>query len=225
MKKVWYTVFEGDLITLKGGGVSKYDDAVFKEATKTGDWLQRLQLMTSNSAKCKSAEFPVNHYALVDGSNLIDVGKDVDVLIISWRPKAIEMGEEIITVFDPTTPEFARIQAKSDEKDSGCMFGIEFLVWVPVQKVFATFFLGSKSSRREAAAVKALCRNAATLKSHLIETKKFSWQSPCVTACSNKLEMPDMDKLEKENEKFINPPVSETQTADAAEAKATSRER
>ena len=66
MKKVWYTVFEGDdLITLTGSAVEKYDDDQFALATKAGDWLQRLQLMTANSEKCKRGEFAINHYAPV----------------------------------------------------------------------------------------------------------------------------------------------------------------
>jgi hypothetical protein len=224
MKKVWLSVFEGELIPADVTGVQKSDDA-FALATKTGDWLQRLQLMTSNSKKCKDGSFPVNNYALVDGSNLTDLGKTVDVLVITWRPKAIEMGEEIITIYDPADPEFKRIQVKADIKDSGCMFGIEFLVWVAEQKLFATFFMGGKSSRREAPNVKALMRKAATLKSHLIKGKTFDWQSPCVTVCSTPFDTPDIEALKEEVEKFNNPPKSDIEAASDAETDATGRDR
>jgi len=227
-KKIWKAKFGGELIpqdALGGTSVVKHDDEIFALATKTGDWLPRLQLMTSNSDKCKDGSFPVNHYALIDGSNYTDVGETVDVLVITWRPKAIEMGDEIITVYDPKHPEFERIQLKSDEQDSGCMFGIEFLVWMATKKQFATFFMGSKSSRREAPNVKALLRKAATLKSHMIEGKKYKWQSPCVTPCSTPFETPSIEDLKAEVEKFNNPPQTEVQTADAGEKEATSRER
>jgi len=227
--KFWKNVFDGELIPVDAiqseNSVVKHDDDAFSLATKTGDWLPRLQLMTSNSEKCKDGSFPVNNYALVDGSNFTDLGQSVDVLVITWRPKAIEMGEEIITVYDPKNPLFEKIQLKSDEKDSGCMFGIEFLVWVAAQKQFATFFMGSKSSRREAPNVKALLRKAATLKSHLIEGKKYKWQSPCVTPCSTPFDTPEIDALKEEVNKFNNPPETDVQTVDAAEADATSRER
>ena len=226
MKKVFISVFDGDLIKLDSGAeLAKVDDSAFDQATKTGDWLSRLQLMTSNSEKCKRGEFPANHYAMVDGSNVIDLGESVDVLLITWRPKAIEMGDEIITVYDHEHDEFARISAKAGEKDSGCMFGPEFLVWVPSQGKYATFFMGSKSSRREAPNVKALLKNAATLKSHLIETKKHSWQSPCVSPCSTAFDLPEMDSLNEEAKKFVSEKAVETTTADEAETDATTRER
>ena len=228
MKKVWKSVFEGELIpagAIDDAGLVKHDDDVFALATKTGEWLPRLQLMTSNSEKCKDGSFPVNHYAVIDGSNYTDLGDSVDCIPITWRPKAIEMGDEIITVYDPKNSEFERIQIKSDEQDSGCMFGIEFLVWIAQSKQFATFFMGSKSSRREAPNVKALLKKAATLKSHLIEGKKYKWQSPCVTACSTPFDTPTIEQLKEEVEKFNNPPATDVQTADEAEADATSRER
>lgn len=232
MKKSWISVFEGEvaegeMIPVVAGenGLVKYDDEAFDIASKAGDYLPRLQLLTSNSEKCKDGSFPVNHYALVNGSNLTDLGDSVDVLVITWRPKAIEMGDEIITVYDPTDAEFERIQVKSDEKDSGCMFGIEFLVWCAGAKQFATFFMGGKSSRREAPNVKALLRKAATLKSHLIEGKKYKWQSPCVTVCSTLFDPPSLEALKKEVDKFNNPPANVVEAADAAEADATNRDR
>ena len=48
-----------------GSGVQKYDDDTFKEVVTSGGYLARLQLMTSQSNKCKSGDFPINHYALV----------------------------------------------------------------------------------------------------------------------------------------------------------------
>ena len=222
--KIWTSVFSEALIPADAA-LSKYDDAAFSSATKSGEWLPRLQLMTSSAEKCKRAEFPTNHYALVDGSNFIDIGTTVDVLVITWRPKAIEMGDEVITVYDPSNPEFARIQELSDVKDSGCMFGVEFLLWVASQGRFATFFMGSKSARRESANVKALMKKAATLKSSLIETKKYSWQSPCVSPCSTPFDPPNLDALMVEVKKFNNPESVDVKTATPDEAAATSRER
>jgi len=223
----WRPVFDGaDLITLPGDtGVSKYGDEAFALATKVGDYLPRIQLMTSQSTKCKKKEFPIDHYALVQGQNFIDLGESVDVLVIAWRPKAIEIGDEIISVFDPKDTEFERIQLQSDVKDSGCMFGPEYLMWVPTQKQFATFFMGSKSSRRESPSVKALLKNAATLKSHLIETKKYSWQSPIATPCSTPFDMPGADDLIKQVTKFNNPPKQEIEKIDEATADSQERDR
>ena len=82
-----------DLVTLpEGGAVVVQDDEVFKEATQSGDYLPRLQLMTSNSKICKDGQFTINHFAIVRDQNHQDVGESVDILVIAWRAKAIEIG-------------------------------------------------------------------------------------------------------------------------------------
>lgn len=59
-----------ELVTLEGlsgnAPVAKYSDDDFDEM-KTSSFLARLQLMTANADKCKKGEFPVNHYAVVEG--------------------------------------------------------------------------------------------------------------------------------------------------------------
>ena len=204
------------------GGLTKFDDAAFKDITKSGDYIPRLQLMTSNSKQCKSGDFPTNHYAFIRDQNFQDLGETLDVLLVTWRAKALEMGEQVISVFDMASEEFKRIQEKSAEQDSGCMYGPEFLVYLPGLKEFATFFCGSKSARREAANIKALLTKPATLKSKFIETKRYSWFTVCATPCSTPFDPPDLDALRKIVEKFNNPPVSQIEAAPEEE---TDRER
>lgn len=195
------------------GELAKYGDDVFSATAASGDYLPRLQLMTAASEKCKSGVFPINHYALIRDQNYIDLGESIDVLIVTWRPKALEIGDEVISVFKPDHPEFQRIQAKSSEQDSGCMYGPEFLMYIPAQKSFATFFCGSKSSRRESPNIRALMTKAATLKSRFVETKKYKWYTPSVTSCSTPFEMPDMEDLKKSVDKFNNPPETTVEVA------------
>jgi len=196
------------------GGLAKYSDDIFASTTKSGDYLPRLQLLTSASEKCKSGEFPINHYAVIRDQIFDDLGEAVDILVVTWRPKALEIGDEVISVFKPEHPEFKRIQDKSGEQDSGCMYGPEFLVYIPAKKVFATFFCGSKSSRREAPAIKALLTKAATLKSKKIETKRYTWFAPAVVGCSTPFETPNIEDLKKAVEKFNNPPETVIETVD-----------
>jgi len=189
---------------------SKYSDEDFDKSASGGGFLPRVQLMTSNSAKCKSGDFSVNHYALIQDQKFDDLGKNVDVLIVDWRPKALETGEAVISVFDPNDDEFARIQERSlNEKDSGCMFGPEYLVWIPSVKRFATFFMGTKSSRREAGAVKARMHKAATLGSQKCKNASYEWFAPECQACSTPFEMPNKSELAEVVEKFRNPPKPE----------------
>lgn len=209
----------GELINVGSMNLTpaKYSDDDFASAASGGGgFMARLQLLTSNSAKCKAGEFPTNHYALVDGQDFQDVGKNVDVLIVDWRPKALETGENVISSFDPGDPEFQRIQEKSGEANSGCMYGPEFLVYVPSAKKFASFFMGTKSSRREAGNVKAKMHQAATLGSQKIETSKFSWFAPKASACSTPFDVPSAEDLSEVIEKFRNPPKNEVETVEDA---------
>ena len=199
------------------GDLTKFDDDVFKSTTKSGDFLPRLQLMTANSDKCKKKEFEQNHYAFIRDQNFQDIGESVDCLIVTWRPKAIEIGDQIISCFDSNHDEFKRIQEKSAEQDSGCMYGPEFLIYIPHLKEFATFFCGSKSSRREAPNIRALMTKPATFKSRFVETKKYSWQTPVVVTCSTPFEGPDLELLRKIVDKFNTPPQTEVEVAPETE--------
>ena len=197
----------------KGGAIATQDDDAFKEATKAGDYLPRLQLLTSNSNIVKEGKFPMNHFAIVRDQNNQDIGESVDVLIIAWRAKAIEIGEEILTSFETKDQLFKDIQDKSEEKDSGCMYGPEFLVWVPSADSFATFFMASKSMRREAANVRGYLQKAATFKPHKISTPKYTWFSPTVHPCTSVFDIPSEEAILIEFEKFSNPPAQTVEKA------------
>ena len=207
---------------LGGLKLQKYDDAAFDATASSASFLPRLQLMTSNAGKCKSGEFPTNHYALISDQKFTDLGKNVDVLLVAWRPKALETGENVISVYDPADKEFERIQDKSlNVKNSGCMFGPEFLCWVGAAGKFTTFFMGTKSSRRESGAVKALMQKQATLGSQLCKNKSFEWFAPQVSACTTPGVMPGKEDLVNAVEKFNNPPKSDVEgVEEAAETRA-----
>lgn len=208
---------EGKLVQLTGdAAVSKYSTEDFESATKSGDYLPRLQLMTASTDKVKDGEFPANHYALIKNQNYIDIGTEVDCLNLAFRPKALEMGDEVvITVFDVTNPEFKRIQEKAGEPGlSGAMSGPEYLVYLPVQQEFATLFLGSKSSRREAPNIQSRIGNAMTLKSKKVTTKKYTWFTVLATSCSTPFNLPDQTEMEEQVIKFNNPPIQEIETVD-----------
>lgn len=203
--------------------LQKFGDDVFEIVSKVGDFLPRLQLMTSNSDQCKDGSFQVNHYGLVKGKNIEDLGESIDILVLTFRPKAIEMGETTICVYDPkpingrATGEFARIAEKSEIPNSGCMFGPEFLVWIPSTKEFATFFMGSKSARNESPNVKRLLGKAATLKSQKLQNSRFVWYSPLATPCSTPFELPGTAALAEVVQKFNNPPESEVEKVEPKE--------
>ena len=193
-------------------------DALAK-VTTSGDYLPRLQLMTSNSDKCKQGDFPINHYAMIRDQTFTDLGTDVDVLVIAWRPKALEIGEELISSYDPDCETFKSIESRSAQQNSGCMFGPEFLVYIPEQRAFATFFMGSKSARKEAPNVHAKLQKSGTLSSKLIETTKFKWQAPLMKGCSTPIDLPDKVDIDEQVQKFLNPKESDLEIADDSGSK------
>lgn len=187
----------------------------FAKVTQSGTYLPRLQLMSSNSDKCKAGDFPINHYALVRDQTFIDLGVDVDILIIAWRPKALDIGgEELVTSFDQASATFKDIQERSQAPNSGCMYGPEFLVYIPAQEAYATFFMGSKSSRREAPNVIAKLQGSGTLTSKLVETKRFKWQTPIIKGCSTPFDIPEAEDVQEQVDKFLNPKSSELEVAE-----------
>ena len=179
------------------------DTKAMSKIVESGDYLPRVQLMTSNAAKCKAGDFPINNYAKINGQDFTDLGKQVDVAVLDVRLKALDTsGDQPVSIFNPDMDEndnpvgeFKRIMDQADTKDSGCMFGPEFLLYIPEAKAYATFFMGTKSSRRESPKMQGLVRSAATLMSQYIDSGKFQWFAPKVEACQTELVLPEKDEV------------------------------
>ncbi len=213
------------MIPLTDMPLNKYDDAFDK--LETSIFLPRLQLMTRNAKLVIDDKAKVNAYALVAGQSLTQLEKEVDVYVFDWRPKAIDTGaDELLICYDPKFDEesnatgiFKDIQIRSAEKDSGCMWGYEFLVYISAVSKFATFYMGTISSRKEAPNLKAILSKwnedsennnpSATLRSQSLSSKKYTWQTPQITMCQSPLEQPDQDQLRTVIEQFRNPPESQ----------------
>lgn len=200
------------------GPIQKYTDDDFNKVVTAG-YFPRLQLMTAKSDECIAQRFPVNHYAFIRDQDYIDLGETVDCLPIAWRPKALDVSDRstVISVFNPDSDEFKRIYSESGIQDSGCMYGPEFLIWVPQIKQFACLFMGSKSARRESGNIKNKLQQPITLKSKLIETAKYKWYSPVTTVCTTPFELPTIEALQDAVDKFNNPPESMVEKADASQ--------
>lgn len=193
-------------------------DDIFNSVANGGKYLPRIQMFGGNSEAVKSGKVPMAHYALVTGKDQYqDLGDTVDSVPIAWRPKAMDVGgEEVISVHDHTDPEFARIQAQSEVKDSGCMFGPEFLLWLPDIKKFVSLFMSSKTARREAPAIRDRIGKPTTLGVTYIKTQKYSWHGIVAKPCSTPFDLPTDEAVEEEVEKFLNPPKTEVERVDAA---------
>lgn len=195
-----------------------YSDEDYAGFASGFDFLPRLTLCGASTNLCKEGKQPIGTYALVYSADRHgDLGKQTNVFVLGMRLKALEIAADgIFNFFDPKSPEFARVANLSQVKDSGCLAGPEFLVYVPSTKEFATFFMASKSMRNEAPSLKALLGKAATLQISLAENKKKQkWHVPKALPCTIPLSPPSPDALTMQLNKFRNPVSSQVKTADA----------
>ncbi len=153
----------------------------------------------------------------------IDLGKSFDCLLMAMRLKALRIDDDdIMAVYDITNPEFAKIREESKVKDSGCLAGPEFLLYIPSTKTFATYFMASPTAKRVAPKVRSFIDEdsgtpgPATLSSILIKGKKFQWFGPAVQPCNTPFDIPSEDDAIDALHKFQNPPSTDVEKADTA---------
>jgi hypothetical protein len=180
------------------------------------DFLSRIQLYSSKSNAVSEGKITPNHYGIPTDNEVIDLGDEVDVVILSWRAKALDTSDtdNILESFDPDSDVFKDIRDRSGTPDSGCMFGPEFLIYVPSVEKFLTFFMSSKSARREARKMEPLLRCAATLKSKIVKKGKYVWAAPVVLSCSQPLDLPSVEVIKVKINKFLNPPKKDVSLAE-----------
>ena len=95
----------GTLLDQSGDG--KYaNEKALAEVTKVGDWLPFIQLMGSNSTEVKQGKFPMGHFCLRSGRQLVDLGTSFVGVFLDWRPKAMKFDSKPISVFDTEHPKF-----------------------------------------------------------------------------------------------------------------------
>lgn len=226
------------------GAVETFDDIA-----KGSEFLGRLQLFGRGKYIDKGLVRP-GHYGIpVSADEVIDLGDAIDILPLARRPKALDMSDKpVVSIYDETDPEFARIRAASSEKNSGCQFGPSFLVIERSTGRFLEYFLGAPTHRPEAQKIypnlpltandierlKAAGRPVeglephgpipVTLKTKYIE-REFSWYVPVALPCSVPFgKLPAMEKIVAEITKFLSE-KSEVESEPEEPAKKSRRSR
>lgn len=184
---------------------------LFKELAGGQKFLPRLNLAQSMSSQVGDGAVKVGHWMFIQGEDVTDVGLDFTVIPYSFRPRAMDTsGDDPINVFDAKSKEFIRIVQQSAEKDSGCFYGPEFLVYCPSMSCFASLLCGSKTARNSAKELLDLMFQNATLSSRSITKKKRTWYAPVFKRCSTPPEsVPTQEELDSEVADFNNPPKEE----------------
>ncbi len=205
-------------------------DKGFDDLAKGGDFLARLQLCSKDKYVTKGL-ITAGTYGIPESEDEITVlGKSVDLVPFARRAKALDMSdrEAIVTNFDMESKEFARITAATLGSDSGCMYGVSFLVYERSSGRFLEWFCGTKSTRSEAkkiypylpllpsdiesrklVGVEPHGPLPFTMNNKLVEKKTWKWHAPIVVKCSTPFErVPDEALIIREMERFLNPPAS-----------------
>lgn len=216
------------------GPIVVYTPEQILEMAKSGDWLPRLAVATGTSDLVSNNKVQQGVFTLTwDKERFSDLGKQIDIAVYTMRPKALRIASEgIFQYFDQKHPEFIKIMQDSQLPNSGCMFGLEFLIYIPSANQMATFHAGSKSGRREAPGILSAMNtapegappvfkpSAVSLVSHFIPKtaqRKNSWWSWKATKCSTPLpSQPDLEELEEQIKKFNNPPSSQVEKAETS---------
>ena len=205
-------------------------DESFDDLAKGGEFLARLQLCSKDKYVTKGLISAGTFGIPVSDDEITNLGKSVDLVPFARRAKALDMSdrEAIVTNYDMESDEFQRIAAASLETDSGCMYGVSFLVWERATNRFLEWFCGTKSTRSEAKKIYPFLPLLAgdiearglvgvgehgplpfTMKNKLVEKKKWKWHAPIVMKCSTPFKrMPSEALVVKEMERFLNPPAS-----------------
>lgn len=209
-----------ELINLNELGIPQPNSKELVEFVQSSDYLPQLRVYGSESGVVKEGNFPMGHIGLYYSTDkVIDLGTQVDVLVITNRPRTSIMtgGEQPISFFTQGEANFEEVKSKALQKQQGYMVGLEYLLWIPSVEKFAMFFMGNPTLRRESANVLALQGQAATLKIKLIKTKSYTWHGVECFKCDTPFDIPSVETIKETYEKyFANPkdsPVNVTGTS------------
>lgn len=184
------------------------DDGDFKSLAKNVSFLAGFKLFNAQSGAVMRRKIAAAHFGLVKGKDDIhDFGDSVDIIPIAHRFKAVLKHEgEYLSYYKRKSEPFLRAEAMAKaDKQSGCMAGIEFLIWIPELSVFSLWYCFTTSTLGAADSIQAQYLKPTTVKSRLVETKKFSWFEPEILRCSTELAPPTDEQLTDELTRFRNP--------------------
>ena len=124
-------------------------DPVFEDLAKVNVLPARLQLYSKGKAVSRGLIGPGEFGIPESDARITGLGKSVAILPLARKVKAIDMSsvEAIVTSSDATSKVFKEIQSRADHADSGCMYGVSFLVYERKTGRFLEFYCGTRSTR------------------------------------------------------------------------------
>lgn len=186
--------------------VPAVSDAQFNAlAGDQNNYSSRLQLFSFNSGAVKDKKIDEGNFAIVNGQDLDILGEEVTVMPVAIRCKAMDLsGDKPVIAYNQDGNLFVDIQTRAKVKESNCMVGVEFLVYVPDKDVFTTFYLANATLLREAGNIKSNLGLPIKIKSRLIKKERFSWHGITVTAFPADIQTPPKERFQSEILMFSN---------------------
>jgi hypothetical protein len=190
-------------------------DDSFTKSLATFNFLPRLQLLTPNSADVQDGKYPPNTYVLIKNKDNTDLGQTVTVTVVAGRPKAMDFNSGgCIVEFDYETERFKSIQSRSTQQQSNCMWGKEYLVYVPKVESFAGLFYGTPTARNSSPEIESLLPtrtpeglifHSAVMSNQKVSNAKNpkGWYSFKCTGSEAPAELPSIEEVQEEMKKFL----------------------
>lgn len=184
--------------------VSRYQDDVFNELTIQGSFLPRVNLYTGRSKLCERGIVPKDNWGVMTGKDKITVlGENIHCVPLAYRPMALDLRDKkAVAYFDPSSPKFTECKNISTEKDSKCMAGIQFLLYIQ-NFGLATYYCASKSAKMLAPKIRKLINGYVTLGSHTVEAGEWVFRAPTIVVSNVEFELPHEEIAPKKQE-FLN---------------------
>lgn len=202
----------------QGNLATQMGDDVFKDLTgPQNSYASRLQLFSFNSGPVQNNKIEHGHFGIVNGQEVKDLGQEVTVVPCGIRCKAMDLsGDRPVIAYEQTGDLFNMIRAKSKEKDSDCMCGVEFLVYLPDQETFTTFYLANATLLREAQGIKDSMGHTLRFKSKVITKDKLRWHGIIVAPFPADIAVPLKEVFERELTIFLNAKDSTVESSEPA---------
>ena len=202
--------------------IPETDEQALASLTKVGDYLPYVSLYATSAGAVLEGKIAAGNFGLVVNQVILDLKREFNCHVIMYRPKAMIIGDSILSYYDMNSPEFKAAKATADLPGmNNALAGLEFLIFLPDvgdDGTFATFFAANKSARKESANIRTFRGGKfTTWTSILHKGPKFSWFVPKVVACSTSSAVtPDPDELTAQIAKFASPKSSTVEAADPA---------
>lgn len=212
------------------GIAKRVDDQTVASVLAAGDYLPYITITTGQSELVKEGKVEMGVVAVVVNQNPISLGKEPVMVVLAERTKAMRFGDNVLSYYNPTSPEFKKVMEDSNIPNSQAMAGMEFLVWIPSvggpNGMFAGLFCASKSLKKEAATIRGFVDppTQMVLKVYLAKNNKGSWHTASAAKSTAPIgNAPQPEELKKQLERFCNPVESTVEKAAAPAAAGRAR--